>query len=244
MAGLSVAASLPPATTPVSEREAKSNQTARVENPNSYEVGLQGREGTRGRAEAAATPALPPPSDWETPAAAGGCRAGRAKPRSRGAGAAGSARCSRLARSGRRPGSQPPVPPPPPPPLLPRPRSRASASSCSCREWKDLEEGRRGGGRGGEERKPLGVCPGEGGGGEEGVRRAFHLRSPPPARAGDASPLGSRGAEGRGAETPRGTEINKLGARAAGQLLPPLRASWSRPRPPPSFQPWEGIGAL
>lgn len=39
------------------------------------------------------------------------------------------------------------------------------------------------------------------------------------------------GAEGRGAEIPRGTEINKFGAQATGQLLPPLRASWF---PPPS----------
>lgn len=40
-------------------------RTTRVENPNSYVVGLQGREGTRGRAEAAATPAVPPQSGCE-----------------------------------------------------------------------------------------------------------------------------------------------------------------------------------
>lgn len=33
------------------------------------------------------------------------------------------------------------------------------------------------------------------------------------------------GAEGRGAEIPRGMEINKFGTQATGQLLPPLRAS-------------------
>lgn len=40
-------------------------RATRVENPNSYVVGLQGREGTRGRAEAAATLAVPPQSDGE-----------------------------------------------------------------------------------------------------------------------------------------------------------------------------------
>lgn len=120
----------------------------RIRTPTWWGGGERGEEAARegrGRAGAAATPRGAASERPRALAAAGGSRAGRVSPGSPGAGERRSERAVQPPA-----GIQPPVPLVRPP-LLPRPRSRASASSCSCRGWKDLEEGRRGGGRGGEE---------------------------------------------------------------------------------------------
>lgn len=134
---------LPPPLAFPKERQ-REIETSRVENPNSYVVGRQGER--RGSSEGGEGQGWgcghPPRCRLRAPASPGG--GGREQS---GAGESREPRRGRARERARGPAARPLGRPP----LLPRPRSRASASSCSCRGWKDLEEGRRGGGRGGEE---------------------------------------------------------------------------------------------
>lgn len=151
MASLSSATSLPPPPLAFPKERQREIWTSRVENPNSYVVGRRGErrgssEGGEGQGWGCSHP---PRCRLRAPASPGGGGrepSGAGEPREPRRG-----RAKEQARAVQPPaGIQPPVPLVRPP-LLPGPRSRASASSCSCRGWKDLEEGRRGGGRGGEE---------------------------------------------------------------------------------------------
>lgn len=136
-------------TSRVSKREAKGNLDESGGESELLRGGAAGREERKQRGRGGAglglqpPPAVPPPSAREPWRRRAGAE--RVSPGSPGAGERRSERAVQPPA-----GIQPPVPLVRPP-LLPRPRSRASASSCSCRGWKDLEEGRRGGGRGGEE---------------------------------------------------------------------------------------------
>lgn len=148
LAGLCFAASLPPSTSLLSKREAKRNQDDLGGEGELLRGGAAGREGRREGGEGGTELKLLPPPRCRHRATVntGGCgreRSAASELRSWGAEEKGSSRSSRPLGS-RRQSSGPAA-------AAPRPRSRASASSCSCGRWKHLEEGKRGGGRGGEE---------------------------------------------------------------------------------------------